>query len=394
MMQRGHSGVAQHLFGLLRAMLPHCEAHQFTLFALEEDLPLFAFANGKMRLHPVPERFRKPVKNIIWHQTALPVLARQLGLDVVHVPSYRRMLWRKPCAVVATIHDLAPFHVAKKYSWSRMLYGRAVVPFLARRQDEIMAVSETTARDIEHFLKVPREKLTVVYNGLDRQRFYPGDRSEAKARVARRNGPGRSFLLYIARLEHPAKNHVRLIEAFEVFKTKTGCDWQLVFAGKDWHGAEAIHSAIAKSKYAPDIRSLGFVPDADLPDLYRAAEIFVYPSCFEGFGMPPTEAMACGCPVISSAEGALGEVVGDAAIIIDPNDVQEMARQLIELKNNPAACERLRKAGLERVERFDWGATAVATLGIYARAAARRAARRHLILTRAPVAKLPTNTTS
>ena len=396
MIQRGHSGVAQHLFGLVRALLPHCDENELTLFVLEDDLPLFEFAKGRMHLVLVPEQFRGPAENILWHQTTAPRLVRRHGLDVMHVPSYRRLLWPKPCATVATIHDLAPFHVEKKYDWLRMFYGRAIVPHLARRQDEIIAVSETTARDVERFLKVPRERLTVVYNGVDRARFHPNGREQSRAQVAQRHGIARPFLLYVARLEHPAKNHVRLIEAFDSFKTDTKSDWQLVFAGKDWHGAEAIHAAVGQSRFGKDIRCLGFVPDADLPDLYRAAAIFVYPSCFEGFGMPPTEAMACGCPVICSAEGALGEVAGDAAVIINPQDVPAMARELRNLASDPAARERLQLAGLARVSRFDWSIAAKATLAVYARATARRSAKHQLpvIFTRAPVAKLPTKTTS
>ena len=107
--QRGQTGIAQYVFALTRAFLRQVSQDHFTLFALEEDLPLFAFAKKTMDLVPVPERFRPPVKNILWHQTELPGLARAHQLDVLHVPSYRRLLWSKPCPLVATIHDLAPF---------------------------------------------------------------------------------------------------------------------------------------------------------------------------------------------------------------------------------------------------------------------------------------------
>src|SRR6185369_11488659 len=106
------------------------------------------------------------VKNIGWHQTKLPQLARELQLDVLHVPSYRRLLGRRPCPLVATIHDLAPFRVAKKYDWKRMFYGRVIARRLAQRQDEVIAISENTARDIVHFFGLPREKITVIHNGL------------------------------------------------------------------------------------------------------------------------------------------------------------------------------------------------------------------------------------
>src|SRR2546430_9627530 len=136
--QRGRTGIAQYVFALTRVLATHVREHDFVLFVLEEDLPLFNFADGLLQLVPVAERFRSPVKNILWHQTEMPRLARELGLDVLHVPSYRRMLWPQPWALVATIHDLAPFRVRRKYDWTRMLYGRLVVPRLARRQHDII----------------------------------------------------------------------------------------------------------------------------------------------------------------------------------------------------------------------------------------------------------------
>jgi len=367
--QRGKTGIAQYLFALLRAFLPHAEENHFMLFVLEEDLPLFAFAKNKMQLVPVPESFRPPVKNILWHQRALPQFARDLDLDVLHVPSYRRMLWPRPCPLVATIHDLAPFRVPKKYSASRMFYGRVVARQLAQRQDAIIAISENTAHDVRQFFDVPLKNLHVIHNGLEHNRFFPGSREQAQAEMAERHQLHKPFFLYVARLEHPGKNHVRLISAFNQFKTATGSDWQLVFGGSDWHGAEAVHAAARQSPFASEIRFLGFVRDEDLPNLYRAADAFVYPSLYEGFGMPPIEAMACGCPVICSTNGSLGEVVGNAAAIVDPQDINSIANQLGLLAREASLRECFRRAGLARAKQFDWNRTAAETLSLYGRIA-------------------------
>ncbi len=367
--QRGKTGVAQYLFALLRAFLPHADEHHFVLFVLQEDLPLFAFAKNKMQVVPVPESFRPPIKNILWHQRALPQLARDLKLDILHVPSYRRMLWPRPCPLVATIHDLAPFRVPKKYSASRMFYGRVVARRLAQRQDAIIAISENTAHDIRQFFDVPLERLHVIHNGLEHSRFFPGSREQALAEMAERHQLHKPFFLYVARLEHPGKNHVRLISAFNQFKSATRSDWQLVFGGSDWHGAEAIHTAAQQSPFASDIRFLGFVRDEDLPNLYRAADAFVYPSLYEGFGMPPVEAMACGCPVICSTNGSLGEVVGNAAAIVDPEDINSIANQLGLLASDENLRARLRQAGFARAKQFDWNRTALETLSLYGRVA-------------------------
>lgn len=366
--QRGKSGVAQYVFGLVEALSRQAARHDLTLFVLEDDVPLFDFAKDSTKIIPVPERFRPPVKDILWHQTVLPSLAPGHCLDVLHVPSYRRMLWPRPCALVTTIHDLAPFHVAGKYDWKRMFYGRVVARWLAHRQDKLIAVSQNTATDVRNFFKVPAEKISVIHNGLDHTRFFPGSTEAAMQFVTGRFNLREPFFLYVARLEHPAKNHVRLIEAFNRFKAETKSKWQLVFGGSDWHGAQSIHAAIGQSPFRSDIRCLGFVENDALPMLYRAASVFVYPSLFEGFGFPPLEAMACGTPVLCSTRGALGEIVGDVAATVNPEDITALTTQLATLALDPALRATLRAAGLAQARRFDWERTASKTLEVYAAA--------------------------
>lgn len=355
--QRGRTGIAQYVFNLLREFLPYAECHEFVLFDLEEDAPLFDFARDAMRIVPVPETYRPAARNIWWHQSILPELCRQHGLDVLHIPSYRRMLWPRPCKLVSTIHDLAPFHVAKKYDWKRMLYGRVVARRLARRQHELIVISRNTAQDVERYFGIPARKLNLVHNGLNHDAFRPG------------GGPARQpFFLYVARLEHPGKNHVGLIEAFNTFKATTHSDWQLVLAGSKWSGAEHIERAMQASPYSKDIRCAGFVPDADLPDLYRSASVFVYPSLYEGFGLPPLEAMACGIPVICSTGGALREMAGEAAVLVEPGDNAGLAAQMIRVAADATLRKSMRESGLIHAQQFQWQKTAAATLQVYAKA--------------------------
>ncbi|MBW8863341.1 MAG: glycosyltransferase family 4 protein, partial [Verrucomicrobia bacterium] len=240
-------------------------------------------------------------------------------------------------------------------------------------------------RSPRRFWKLPRETVAVIHHGVDHGRFFPVIHEIAKSTGLNHFGLDRPFFLYVARLEYPAKNHLRLIAAFEQFKAETGSSWQLVLAGGDWHGAETVHAAINKSLFAGDIRSLGFVPEADLPLLYRAAEAFVYPSLYEGFGMPPIEAMACGCPVLCSTRGALGEIVGKAAVTIDPEDVSALKTQLALLASDGRLREQLRAKGLERARQFDWQRTVARTLEVYARAAAKvKSKGEHLLLQSSP----------
>jgi glycosyltransferase involved in cell wall biosynthesis len=366
--QRGRTGIAQYVFALTRALRAHADAHQFVLFVLEEDLPLFEFAREKMQLVPVPEKFRPPVRDILWHQTQLPHRARDLRLDVLHVPSYRRLLACRPCALVGTVHDLAPFHISGKYDWKRMFYGRVIVRWLAGRQHRLIAISQNTERDMLRFFRARPDRIRVIWNGLDHERFVPAPVSAAKLATEKQFGLDKPFLLYTARLEHPGKNHVRLITAFNEFKAATRSPWCLALAGADWHGAAEIHAAASASPFAKDIRRLGFVMPQYLPDLYRAAELFVFPSLYEGFGFPPVEAMACGCPVMSSMCGALGEVVGDAAAIVNPEDVSAMARELSALAADARRREQLRAAGLQQAQKFDWARAAAQTLHVYEQA--------------------------
>ena len=370
MIQGGRSGVAQYVFSLVRELI-RARQVDLNVFVLEDELPLLDFAKDGCRIIPVPRAAAPPVKNILWHQLTLPKLAADLKLDVLHVPSYRRLVHSAPCPTIGTIHDLAPFHVKGKYDLARMFYGRVVVKSLARRQQEIIAVSHCTARDIENFFGIPQSRLHVIHNGIDHDRFFPDNIDAARAWTAEKHGIAAPYFLYVSRLEHPGKNHVRLIEAFVAFKQATGSDWQLALGGGDWHGCEAIKSAAAASPFASDIRFLGFVPDADLPNLYRAARGMVYPSLFEGFGLPPVEAMACGTPVISSTRGALEEVVADAAIIVDPESIPDITHALTELSNDAGLADSLKSKGLANAARFHWSRTAEEVTGIYRKAVSR-----------------------
>ncbi len=365
-MERGQTGIGQYLLALIHALLRHTDRHEFVLFVLEEDLPRFEFVRKRMQIVVMAERFRPPLRDIFWHQTRLPQLARELQLDVLHVPSYRRLLWPHPCPLVGTIHDLAHFRIQGKYDWLRTLYGHGIAPLLVQRQDRLIAVSNNTARDIDEFFDVPQERVTVIHNGIDHDRFFPTSRKQARAAVAERHGLHAPFFLYVARLEHPAKNHLRLIEAFTRFKAGQKSPWQLVFAGRDARDAAAIHSAVRQSPAGADIRCLGFLPDEHVPNLLRAAEVFVYPSLYEGFGMPPLEAMACGCAVICSDGGSLREVVGDAGVLVNPEDVSELQSRMTQLAGDARLRERWQAAGVAWAKRFDWHKTADATMEVYA----------------------------
>lgn len=363
--QGGRSGIARYVFSLLKEFQQDHQPCGFVVFILKNDWPLFDFLNSSIQKVEVPEQFRKPLADIFWHQVILPRWVRKYSLDVIHIPSYRRMLLRAGCPKVATIHDLAPFRLAGKYDQMRMIYGRRIARFLARQQDRIIAVSSATADDVDRFYGIPRKQIEVIQNGLDHDKFNPGDPSQARAWVKKNHAIAEPFFLYVARFEHPAKNHWRLIEAFNGYKKKTGLNWHLVLGGSDWHGAEMIHEKIQQSPYRKEIHTTGFISDEELPTWYRAAQVFVFPSLFEGFGLPPLEAMACACPVICSNRGSLPEIVGHAAVLVDPEDTAALELKMVQLATDEGQRGEFRARGRERVQAFSWARCAAGTIAVY-----------------------------
>lgn len=371
--QRGRSGVASYLFGLLDGLKAIDSPVQISLIGLEEDHGLFTRWLDRCDWIPIGERYRPAVRNIWWHQTQLRSVLREQQADVLHIPSYRRIVWNSPVPQVVTIHDCAAFNVRGKYDAARMFYGQHVARRLARGAEAITCVSQATADDVEKHFGIPTSAQSVIWNGIDHGRFQIATESQI-ADFRKRQGLGQDdYFLYLARLEHPAKNHVRLIEAFEKFAAENPHRGDhLLFGGADWHGAEEIHRRIAASPLRDRIRALGFVEDYDLPFWYGAATAMVYPSLFEGFGLPPVEAMACGCPVISSTRGSLGEVVGDAARLIDPEDISEMATALGEMTTKSHRTD-WQARGSARAALFDWRESARQLTELYQKTAQRRA---------------------
>ncbi len=364
--QRGKSGVATYLFGLIDGLVTTCPEVKLTLFGLAADRPLFERWLDRANWIEVSEFWRPALRDIFWHQFILPGQLRTIRADVVHIPSYRRILARPPCPQVVTVHDCAAFHVRGKYDAARMAYGRHVVPRLARRARRIITVSRATAVDVERFFHWPASDIDVIWNGIDHQRLHPAETGALDAFRTRQN-LARPYIVYLARLEHPAKNHVRLIEAFEqLVAARPDLPHDLVLAGADWHGAEVIHARVATSPVRSRIRTTGFITAADLPLWYAGAALLAYPSLFEGFGLPPVEAMACGCPVVSSARGSLGEVVGDAALLVDPENPAKISTAIAAMIAEPDAW---RQRGLTRAKEFDWTRCARATAAIYKEAA-------------------------
>jgi glycosyltransferase involved in cell wall biosynthesis len=243
-----------------------------------------------------------------------------------------------------------------------MFYIMRVLPRMMRRLTRVISVSESTRRDLESFAQVDPDRIRVIHNGADLARFSPRDRDAARSAVAAGLGLPRNFLLYIARLEHPGKNHVRLLEAFASLKRDTALPHKLVLVGSRWNGAEQIETKVTELGLESDVIFPGFVANETLPDLYAAADLFVFPSLFEGFGIPVLEAMACGTPVCAADVSSIPEVVGEAGLLFDPHEPKAIADAMRRLLTNPSLRAELVQRGLDQANRFTWDGAAAAVL--------------------------------
>ncbi len=364
MIQGGRSGVARYVIALSEAIAREQPRVDLHVAGLDSDRELFPWIENNRWLS-IPARMRGGAANLIWHQWSLNSEVRKRGIDLVHIPSYRRMMVSCCVPQVATIHDCAPFILREKYDFARGFFGRVIVPAIARRVRRVIAVSETTGADVVRFMKVPESRVTVVPNGIDHQMFHPPAAAKVEAFRQRKNLQ-QPFFLYVARLEHPAKNHVRLIEAFGKLAESGDFTGQLILPGAPWHGSEVIEQAVAASPFRDRIRLEGFVDNEDLPLWYAAAVALVFPSLMEGFGLPLLEAQACGTRIACSDSTSLPEVAGPAGILFNGLDVESIAAAMARLATMEDGERLTREAdGLTWGGRFTWTAHAACAARIY-----------------------------
>lgn len=296
-----------------------------------------------------------------WMQTIAPRLLAQLHPDFAHFTNSIAPLIC-PVPVVLTIHDMSLFLQARTQPWRSLLTVRPIVPLAARRAAAIITLSQYTRQDMIRRLKIDPGTIHVVY-GAPSSQFKPVTDGGELDRVRRQYGLPDRCVLYVGTLE-PRKNIPHLLRAFAQVR-RTHPDVRLVMAGQLGWKHRAIWREIEALGLADAVQWLGYVPAADLPALYSLATAFAFPSLYEGFGLPVIEAMACGTPVLTSQDTALAEVAGDAALLIDPLEVEAIAAGLICLLNDSALRDELRARGLHRAAEFSWERSAAETVKVY-----------------------------
>ena len=368
----GRSGIGRFLLSMLDCFENRFDQHEFVIWTTAEEADVWRRDSSRFSLRTASERFGGAFSSVVWHQTHLPRECRLAEVDAVWFPAANRRLGgRNSVPAVGSVLDLASLHLPGKYSWKHDLYLRYVLPRMINRLDEIMTISEYSKRDIIAATGCAAERVTVIPLGVDQLQFHPGDASLARSAVSTALGVDAPYLLYVSRLEHPAKNHVRLIESFERLIAEHAPPHHLILAGPDWNRAEVIHSRIHQSPLRQRIHTTGFLPQSLIPELYRAADLCVIPSLYEGFGMPVIEAMACGVPVALSNRTSLPEVAGGRAAVFEPDDLEAMTDCLALCLLDQPWREQASIGGLGHAATFRWEQTAERLLRLLARACGR-----------------------
>lgn len=356
------AGAGRYTQNILRELVMRDVANEYIFFVAPRAAEHFALDAPNVR-QVLVRRSELTLVRIAVEQVGLPVLLVENNIDVLFTPSVAvPVAWRGKSVTV--IYDMIADAVAerglRKYPPLRSVYVRAMSRLAAQASNAIVTISDNSRREIAHYARVPLQKIALAPPATQLQRVTDGS---TLARVRARYRLPERFVLYLGTLE-PGKNLPHLVRAFARLKhLHPELEQHLVLAGAAGWGVREIEAEIQRSE-ATGFHLLGFVEETDLAALYSLADVFVYPSLYEGFGIPPLEAMACGIPVIVSNVSSLPEVLGDpwtgkvAGLLVPPGDVQSLANALARVLTDEPLRTRLSEMGLKRAAEFDWGGSA------------------------------------
>jgi glycosyltransferase involved in cell wall biosynthesis len=352
---RERAGIGRYARELIRALSRLDHTHSYVLFvprdAHDELLRYDWSSNFVIRRAPLTERYLAA----LWQRARVPLFIETFlgAVDVFYSPDFLLPPTRAPRQLV-TVHDLSYLRVPECFPAPLLRYlTRAVPPSLARAH-LILADAASTQRDLVELYRVPSEKIRVVYSGVD-ARFRPDVPEDARARI-RELTRGKPYILAVGTLQ-PRKNYARLVQSFANLIHNASLsldDYQLLIVGGRGWMYEELFALVERLNLRARVRFLDFVADDDLPALYASATLFVYPSLYEGFGLPVAEALATGAPVVCSNAASLPEVAGDAALYFDPRDVDALTATLARALADDALRANLRARGLAQVKQFTW----------------------------------------
>ncbi|BCX05679.1 MAG: glycosyl transferase family 1 [Candidatus Roseilinea sp.] len=362
--QAGVHRYAQYLLREIpKAAAHHPEAHFTALISPTAAPKDLSISNFQLSILTASRTTEQPFSRIIVEQVKTPRVLRRLEADLYHGLGFVAPL-RAPCPTVVTVFDLSFATQPGTHKPMNRIYLSLFTRWSCRRAARVIAISEWTKRDVAQHFGVAPDKIDAIPLGVDHDLFKPQP-PEAVAAFRTQQGIGDHAVLYLGSLE-PRKNLLRLIEAFSQLKTKDSeLKTQLIIGGSPAWKYDEVFVRIRQLGLEDHVRLIGRVSDEDLPKWYSACAVMAYPSLYEGFGLPPLEAMACGAPVVTSNVTSLPEVVGDAGITVDPTDVRALAEALHCVLNDEALRAELRAKSLARAARFTWQRTAAQTIACY-----------------------------
>lgn len=357
-----HTGVGRFTNILCHHISELNSKHDFYMYAANKANQLHKISGRSVHIRRARFNLQSNMLRILWEQVALPYYSSRDKLDLFHYTDHALSVMQEVHPCIITVHDIAFIRFPHLFNRTRRIYKKFIFEKLINKADIIITPSNSTKKDIKRYCGIDDKKIRVVIYGVEK-RFCPISKSKVEDYRSRNNLPSR-MILSVGTLE-PRKNIVTLIKAFAKLREKGLTDYKLVVAGsKGWLYKEIFHE-IRTSGLQEEVLFLGNVADEDLPKLYNCADLFVYPSLYEGFGLPPLEAMACGVPVITSNTSSLPEVVGEAGIMVDPTDTNSLCEKMCHVLEDSKLRSYMKNNGLERAKLFSWRKTAKQILKIY-----------------------------
>ncbi len=350
-------GIENYIYNLVKAFSQEDKNNTFDVFSSikHDDLE-----SENVRIIKTSVPFYNYFSRILWEQAVMPF--KISGYDVFHNPDHMLPMMPINTKKVITVHDLAFYKHPETFSARKRIFKQAMTPGSIRKADAIIAVSKNTKRDIVDLFKVDPDKIHVVYNGLNEE-FSPAN--EDKLRIYKKaKRLEKPYILFVGTIE-PRKGIQDLIKAFDMLSEGSNKDLELIIAGRNGWLSGHIHEIAKASAKKDRIRFIGKVDAQELPLLYSGAEVFVYPSIYEGFGFPPLEAMACGTPVITTDSSSLPEVVGSAALSVPPKQPTALAYAISRVLSDTELRAALVDSGIEQAAKFSWSKCAAQTAKVY-----------------------------
>ncbi len=356
------AGISRYIRNLLPALRQEGD-NTYSVYLGDRDYPpeFSPDAHFRLRFSRLPTG--NPSVRIIWEQLVAPLVIAAQGVQVLHSLGYVQPLAARYRSVV-TFHDLSYVLYPDSFNAANRAYLRFFSRWTARRADRLIAVSENTKQDLMRLLATPADKVDVVPHGIE-EVFRPFPQEEVET-FRRQKGLPERFLLFLGTIE-PRKNLETLVEAYALLRA-AGLPHALVIAGARGWQFEGVFAKVEQLGLSGSVLFPGYVPYSEQPLWYNAADLFVYPSLYEGFGFPPLEAMACGAPVVASRTSSLPEVVGDAGLLCDPHSAEALADAVRRALTEPDLRQHLAAAGLARAGLFSWRQAAKRTAEVYAKA--------------------------